>query len=57
MKFPEWWSINRNCFVMLTNLFFIPQKIKKPIQVIITLLDSIIENGKNISLKDVEITE
>jgi hypothetical protein len=56
-KFPEWWAFNRQYFVLVGSLFFLPKKIRKPFTVLVAAVDALImdddfELMKPVHLKD-----
>lgn len=59
-KLPEWWATNRQYFEFVSNLIFLPKKIRKPFAELVLLLDSVLIFSKqttSVRLQDIEIME
>lgn len=59
-KLPEWWATNRQYFEFVSNLIFLPKKIRKPFSELVFLLDSLLIFSKqttSVRIQDIEIME
>lgn len=56
MKFTKWYEKQRPILVVLSSLWFLPGKFRKPIQQIIQVLDYMVETG-GVWIENVNVRE